>query len=114
MNKRWRNAGLYALLVLVVIALATAIFDGSGTETQTWRYSKFLDAIQNNQIERVSISSDRARARFTDPAGNGQIIVNLAQPTPSWSAPWSRTTSTIRGAASERRQRCWCGPSAPC
>ena len=77
MNKRWRNAGLYALLVLVVIALATAIFDGSGTETQTWRYSKFLDAIQNNQIERVSISSDRARARFTDPAGNGQIIVNL-------------------------------------
>jgi cell division protease FtsH len=55
-NKRWRNAGLYALLVLVVIALATAIFDGSGTETQTWRYSKFLDAIENNQIERVSIS----------------------------------------------------------
>ena len=77
MNKRWRNAGLYALLVLVVIALATAIFDGSGTETQTWRYSKFLDSIQNNQIERVSISSDRSRARFTDPAGNGQIIVNL-------------------------------------
>ncbi|WP_315865624.1 ATP-dependent zinc metalloprotease FtsH3 [Leptolyngbya sp. BL0902] len=77
MNKRWRNAGLYALLVVVVIALATAIFDGSGVETQTWRYSKFLDAVQGNQIERVSISSDRTRARFTDPAGNGQIIVNL-------------------------------------
>ncbi len=77
MNKRWRNAGLYALLVIVVIALATAIFDGSGVETQTWRYSKFLDAVQGNQIERVSISSDRTKARFTDPAGNGQIIVNL-------------------------------------
>jgi len=76
-NKRWRNAGLYALLVIVVIALATAIFDGSGVETQTWRYSKFLDAVQGNQIERVSISSDRTKARFTDPAGNGQIIVNL-------------------------------------
>jgi cell division protease FtsH len=76
-NKRWRNVGLYALLVLVVIALATAIFDGSGQETQTWRYSKFLDSVQNNQIERVSISSDRSRARFTDPAGNGQIVVNL-------------------------------------
>jgi len=61
----------------VVIALATAIFDGSGVETQTWRYSKFLDAVQGNQIERVSISSDRTKARFTDPAGNGQIIVNL-------------------------------------
>ena len=77
MNKRWRNAGLYALLVVVVIALATAIFDGSGVETQTWRYSKFLDAVQGNQIERVSISSDRTRARFTDPEGNGQIVVNL-------------------------------------
>ena len=77
MNKRWRNAGLYALLVIVVIALATAIFDGSGVETQTWRYSKFLDAVQGNQIERVSISSDRTRARFTDPEGNGQIVVNL-------------------------------------
>ncbi len=62
---------------MVVIALATAIFDGSGVETQTWRYSKFLDAVQGNQIERVSISSDRTKARFTDPAGNGQIIVNL-------------------------------------
>jgi len=76
-NKRWRNAGLYALLVIVVIALATAIFDGSGVETQTWRYSKFLDAVQGNQIERVSISSDRTKARFTDPEGNGQIVVNL-------------------------------------
>jgi cell division protease FtsH len=76
-NKRWRNAGLYALLVIVVIALATAIFDGSGVETQTWRYSKFLDAVQGNQIERVSISSDRTKARFTDPEGNGQVVVNL-------------------------------------
>ncbi|MGB5972953.1 MAG: ATP-dependent zinc metalloprotease FtsH3, partial [Nodosilinea sp.] len=77
MNKRWRNAGLYALLVVVVIALATAIFDGSGPETQTWRYSQFLDSVENNQIERVSISADRTRARFTDPEGNGQVIVNL-------------------------------------
>jgi cell division protease FtsH len=57
--------------------LATAIFDGSGPETQTWRYSQFLDAVQKNQIERVNISSDRTRARFTDPEGNGQIVVNL-------------------------------------
>jgi cell division protease FtsH len=76
-NKRWKNAGLYALLVVVVIALATAIFDNSGQEAQTWRYSKFLDAVQNHQIERVSLSSDRSRARFTDPEGKGQIVVNL-------------------------------------
>lgn len=77
MNKRWRNAGLYALLVVVVIALATAIFDPSGQETETWRYSRFIQAIENNQIERVNISSDRTRARFTDPDGSGQVIVNL-------------------------------------
>ncbi|MBD0336253.1 MAG: ATP-dependent zinc metalloprotease FtsH3 [Cyanobacteria bacterium Co-bin13] len=77
MNKRWRNAGLYALLVVVVIALATAIFDNSGQETQTWRYSRFLQAVESNQVERVNISSDRTRARFTDPEGNGQVIVNL-------------------------------------
>ncbi|MFM7472112.1 MAG: ATP-dependent zinc metalloprotease FtsH3, partial [Nodosilinea sp.] len=58
-------------------ALATAIFDNSGQEAQTWRYSKFLDAVQNHQIERVSLSSDRSRARFTDPEGKGQIVVNL-------------------------------------
>ena len=77
MNKRWRNAGLYALLVVVVIALATAIFDNSGQETQSWRYSRFLDSVENNQIERVNISADRTRARFTDPEGGGQITVNL-------------------------------------
>jgi len=76
-NKRWRNAGLYALLVVVVIALATAIFDNPGQESQTWRYSQFLDAVENNQVERVSISADRSQARFTDPAGGGQITVNL-------------------------------------
>ncbi|MBF2034711.1 MAG: ATP-dependent zinc metalloprotease FtsH3 [Leptolyngbyaceae cyanobacterium T60_A2020_046] len=77
MNKRWRNAGLYALLVVVVIALATAIFDNQGQETQSWRYSRFLDAIENNRIERVSISADRTRARFTAPDGGGQVTVNL-------------------------------------
>jgi cell division protease FtsH len=68
-NKRWRNAGLYALLVVVVIALATAIFDNSGQDVQSWRYSKFLDAVQAHQIERVSISADGGRARFTESGG---------------------------------------------
>ncbi len=77
MNKRLRNAGLYALLVVVVIALATAIFDNPGQETQTWRYTKFLDAVESHRIERVSISADRTRARFSDPDGSGQVTVNL-------------------------------------
>ena len=79
MNKRWRNAGLYALLVVVVIALATAIVDNSGQETQTWRYSRFVKEVTSpgNSIQQVRISADRTRARFTDPDGNGQVTVNL-------------------------------------
>ncbi|MEO0986544.1 MAG: ATP-dependent zinc metalloprotease FtsH3 [Cyanobacteria bacterium J06639_14] len=79
MNKRWRNAGLYALLFVVVIALATAIVDNSGQETEPWSYSQFLNEIESsgNSIQQVRISADRTRARFTDPEGNGQITVNL-------------------------------------
>ncbi|NER84093.1 MAG: ATP-dependent metallopeptidase FtsH/Yme1/Tma family protein [Leptolyngbya sp. SIO1D8] len=79
MNKRWRNAGLYALLVVVVIALATAIFENPGQETENLRYSDFLNAVNQGKIERVSISADRTRARFTNPDSDasGQATVNL-------------------------------------
>lgn len=79
MNKRWRNAGLYALLVVVVIALATAIVDNSGQETRTWTYSEFLNEVESsgNSIQQVRISADRTWARFTAPDGNGQVTVNL-------------------------------------
>lgn len=77
MNKRWRNAGLYALLVVVVIALATAIFDNPGQETQSWRYSDFIKAVENHQIERINMSADRTKAEFTSPDGKGRVVVNL-------------------------------------
>ncbi|MEL6813208.1 MAG: ATP-dependent zinc metalloprotease FtsH3 [Cyanobacteria bacterium J06598_3] len=80
MNKRWRNAGLYVLLVVVVIALATAFFDQSGgVETQSWRYSKFIDEVQQGRIESVAISSDKSQARFASPDGTGRIVVNMPQ-----------------------------------
>ena len=78
MNKRWRNAGLYALLVVVVIALATAIFDSPRQEVSNWRYSRFIGAVESHQVERISISADRAKAEFTDPEDNGRrVTVNL-------------------------------------
>ena len=52
MNKRWRNAGLYVLLVVVVIALATAFFDQPRVETQPLRYSQFIDQVEQGQIEK--------------------------------------------------------------
>lgn len=79
MNKRWRNAGLYALLVVVVIALATTIFDSSGQEAETWRYSRFLDEVTSSgsKIQQVRLSADRSKARFSNPDGSGQVTVNL-------------------------------------
>ena len=79
MNKRWRNAGLYVLLVVVVIALATAFFDQPRVETQSWRYSRFINEVESGRIESVAVSSDKSQARFASPDGTGRIVVNLPQ-----------------------------------
>ncbi len=76
MNKRWRNAGLYALLAIVVIALATAFFDKQPQTRETWKYSTFIQQVENNQVERVSLSADRSRALVTAEDGS-KVIVNL-------------------------------------
>ena len=78
MNKRWRNAGLYVLLVVVVIALATAFFEQPRIETDTWRYSRFINQVESGAIEKVYISADRTQARFPDPSGEERrVVVNL-------------------------------------
>ena len=51
MNTRWRNAGLYVLLVVVVIALATAFFEQHRIETEAWRYSRFVNEVERGSIE---------------------------------------------------------------
>ncbi|MBD2018915.1 ATP-dependent metallopeptidase FtsH/Yme1/Tma family protein [Leptolyngbya sp. FACHB-36] len=75
MNKRWRNVGLYTLLAIVVVSLATAFFDKPPSTKETWRYSEFIEKVQERKIEKVQISSDRSLARVRD--GNNFIIVNL-------------------------------------
>ncbi|MDY6937647.1 MAG: ATP-dependent zinc metalloprotease FtsH3 [Cyanobacteriota bacterium] len=77
MNKRWRNAGLYALLAIVVIALATAFFDRQPPTKQTSKYSDFVQAVEADRIEgTVSISADRSQAMYTSPEGE-RMLVNL-------------------------------------
>ena len=75
-NKKWRNAGLYVLLAIVVIALGTAFLDQKPQNQQRWAYSKLIDEVENNKVEIVQISADRTRARVTDLEGN-PILVNL-------------------------------------
>ena len=76
MNKRWRNAGLYALLAIVVIALGTAFFDKQPQSRETWRYSQFIQEVEKGRVERVSLSSDRSKALVT-PLDGEKKLVNL-------------------------------------
>ncbi len=76
MNKRWRNAGLYALLAIVAIALATAFFDRQPEARDTWRYSQFVENIEANKVDRVSLSADRTKALATVQDGT-KVLVNL-------------------------------------
>jgi cell division protease FtsH len=85
-NKRWRNVGLYALLAIVVISLATAFIDGRQPQSRnTMPYSDFIQRVEagkpkageteNTKIGKVRISADRSVARFRE--GNIEVSVNL-------------------------------------
>ena len=75
-NKKWRNAGLYVLLAIVVVALGTAFLDKQPQASQTWPYSKLINEVQNNKVETVKISADRTKAQVIDREGT-PILVNL-------------------------------------
>ena len=75
-NKKWRNVGLYALLAIVVIALATAFFDRQPPTRETWAYSQFVNEVRSDQVETVKLSADRSKAVATRRDGE-QILVNL-------------------------------------
>jgi len=79
LNKRWRNAGLYVLLAVVVIAIGTAFLDrpDPANAPRNLRYSDFVEAVQDNQIARVLISPDRGTAQVVENDG-GRALVNLA------------------------------------
>jgi cell division protease FtsH len=78
-NKRWRNAGLYVLLVIVMIAVGTAFLDrpDPANAPRTLRYSDFVEAVQANEVSRVLISPDRGTAQVVENSGQ-RAVVNLA------------------------------------
>ena len=79
-KKGWRNAGLYVLLVVVLIALGTAFMGGRpapANAPRSLRYSDFIEAVQANQISSVLISPDRGTALVVESDGR-RAEVNLA------------------------------------
>ena len=79
MNKRWRNVGLYVLLVVVVIVVGTAFLDrpDPATAARTLRYSDFVESVQEDQVSRVLLSPDRGTAQIVENDGR-RAEVNLA------------------------------------
>ncbi len=79
MNKRWRNIGLYVLIVVVVIFVGSAFFDkpNPSKASRTLRYSDFIEAVQERQVSRVLISPDKGTAQIVESDGN-RALVNLA------------------------------------
>ena len=79
MKKRWRNAGLYVLLVIVMIAVGTAFLDrpNPANAPRTLRYSDFVEAVQADEVSRVLISPDRGTAQVVETDGR-RAVVNLA------------------------------------
>lgn len=75
-NKKWRNAGLYALLAIVVIALATAFLDQQPQSREVWKYSQFIQRVEAGDVATVKLSADRTRALATRQDGT-QVAVNL-------------------------------------
>jgi cell division protease FtsH len=61
-NKRWRNAGLYALLAIVLIAVGTTFFDRPPEAQETWKYSEFIQAVEKKEVSKVVLYSDRSKA----------------------------------------------------
>ena len=77
-NKRWRNAGLYALLFIVVIALGTAFFDNNQAQNrESWRYSQFIQEVERGRVEKVSLSSDRTNAVVKTNYDDSKKVVTL-------------------------------------
>ena len=79
MNKRWRNVGLYVLLVVVVIVVGTAFLDrpDPAATAQNLRYSDFVEQVQEDQVSRVLLSPDRGTAQVVATDGR-RSEVNLA------------------------------------
>ncbi|AFY96231.1 ATP-dependent zinc metalloprotease FtsH3 [Chamaesiphon minutus] len=75
-NKRWRNAGLYVLLAVVAIALATTFLEKPAPAQKTLKYSTFIQEVKQGDIENVGLSADRSRAVVTAKDGT-KALVNL-------------------------------------
>ena len=80
-NKRWRNVGLYVLLGIVVLALATTFLDRQPNAPQTWRYSQFVSEVESQGVAKVRMNVDQTQAEVQKQDGE-RVLVNLSPDDP--------------------------------
>nr|WP_199307692.1 MULTISPECIES: ATP-dependent zinc metalloprotease FtsH3 [unclassified Leptolyngbya] len=67
---------MYVLLIVVVIFLGYSLLDRQPEDIRSWRYSQFIEEVQQDHVEKVTISADRTWARVTTEDGQ-KAQVNL-------------------------------------
>ena len=75
-NKKWRNVGLYALLAIVVVALAANFYQQPQSK-EVLKYSEFINQVESGKIERVTLNADSSKAEVPNPDGGPLLLVNL-------------------------------------
>jgi cell division protease FtsH len=73
-NKRWRNAGLYLLLAIVAIALATTFLEKPAQPQERIKYSQFIQQVKQGEIENVGLSADRTKAAIQSKDGTKKTV----------------------------------------
>jgi cell division protease FtsH len=88
-NKKWRSAGLYALLAIVLISLATTFFGTRPAERLEISYSDLMSRIERGEVSKVlvEIAPDGRQIAIAEAEINNratQVLVNLPPLTPEF------------------------------
>lgn len=75
-SKRFRSFVILTLLGIFAAFLLGITSCSSGSEPETWRYSQFLQAVEQSQVETVIINPSRTQAIVETQDGE-RVLVNL-------------------------------------
>ena len=74
MNKS-QSTGIWIVVVLLILCLASMLFPGQATDTKDISYSQFLNKVKSGQIESVQIDKDTLIAK--PKAGQQETVVSV-------------------------------------
>jgi cell division protease FtsH len=91
-NKKWRSAGLYALLAIVLISLATTFFGTRPAERLEISYSDLMSRVERGEVSKVlvEVTPDGRQIAIADAEINSRatrVQVNLPPSLPTLRTP---------------------------